>query len=156
MRKYVTMLMVVTLLIVGCAREKEIKQQSLQGTNMIKTNRDGTAYSYKVNQSIAKQAVQHIKARKEVRDAVAVNTSKKLLVAYQVKHMHRFRMKQIKKDIEQQLKQLFPNHKIIVSSDLKIFWKTNELRDKINKDGMNEKQINKQIKKLKKLSEELT
>jgi hypothetical protein len=156
MRKQFIVAMIVGLLIVGCAREKEEKQQSSQGTNMIKTSTDGTAHSYKVDQSVAKQAVQRIKAREDVKDAVAVSTKDKLLLVYQVKHMYRFRMKQIQKDVKQQLKTLFPDHEVIVSSDLKIFWKTDELRGKIHKDGMSERKINRQIEKLKKLSEERT
>lgn len=97
-----------------------------------------------------------MKARKEIRDAVAVNTKNKLLLAYQVKQMDRFRMRQIEKDVKQQLELLFPDHDIIVSSDLKLFWKTDELRGKMQKDDMDERKLDKQIEKLKKLREERT
>jgi SOS response regulatory protein OraA/RecX len=37
---------------------------------------------------------------------------------------------------------------------MKLFWKTEELRRKLSKDGMDEKEIDKQIEKLEKLSNE--
>ncbi|MBB5325519.1 hypothetical protein HNQ34_002620 [Anoxybacillus tepidamans] len=149
-------MMIIGLLLLGCAREPEVKKQSIQGKNMIQLSTDGTAHSNAVSQSVAQQAVEQVKARKEIRDAVAVNTKNKLLLAYQVKQMDRFRMRQIEKDVKQQLELLFPDHDIIVSSDLKLFWKTDELRGKIQKDDMNERKLDKQIEKLKKLSEERT
>jgi hypothetical protein len=139
----------------GCAKEKENKQQSLQNFNITKTSTKETADA-NLNQSVAKQAVQRISKKREIKDVVAVSTKKKLLLAYQVKHLQRFRMKQIENNIQKELEKLFPNHDVIISSDLKLFWKTEELRRKLNKDGIDEKEVNKQIEKLEKLSKELT
>nr|WP_290912124.1 YhcN/YlaJ family sporulation lipoprotein [Anoxybacillus sp.] len=143
-------------LMIGCAREPEVKKQSLQGKNMIQLSTDGTAKTAETRQSVAEQAVAQIKQRGDIRDAVAVSTNKKLLLAYQVKQMARFRMKQIAKDIQQQLERLFPGHDVTTSSDLKLFWKTDELRGKIEKDRWSERKINREIDELKRLSEERT
>ncbi|WP_181537948.1 YhcN/YlaJ family sporulation lipoprotein [[Anoxybacillus] calidus] len=137
----------------GCAKEKENQQQSLQNFNITKSSTKETADA-NLNQSVAKQAVQKIREKREIKDVVAVNTKKKLLLAYQVKHMQRFRMKQIRKDVKEELENLFPDYDIILSSDIKLFWKTEELRRKLSKDGMDEKEIDKQIEKLEKLSNE--
>ncbi|GGJ76929.1 hypothetical protein GCM10008982_27830 [Anoxybacillus voinovskiensis] len=141
---------------VGCAREPGVKKQSLQGKNMIQLSTDGTAKTAEIRQSVAEQAVAQIKQRDDIRDAVAVSTDKKLLLAYQVKQMARFRMKQIAKDIQQQLERLFPDHEVTTSGDLKLFWKTDELRGKIEKDRLSERQMNREIDELKRLSEERT
>ncbi|WP_066323315.1 YhcN/YlaJ family sporulation lipoprotein [Anoxybacteroides amylolyticum] len=143
-------------LMIGCAREPVVKKQSLQGKNMIQLSTDGTAKTNETRQFVAEQAVAQIKQRDDIRDAVAVSTDKKLLLAYQVKQMARFRMKQMAKDIQQQLERLFPDHEVTTSSDLKLFWKTDELRGKIEKDRLSERQINREIDELKRLTEERT
>lgn len=142
------------MLLTGCAREPDVKQQSLQNRDIVKLSSDGTARSLAVNQSAAEAAVERVRGKHEIREAVAVSTSDKLLLAYQVKQMHRFRKQQIERNILKQLRSLFPKHQIIVSGDLKLFWKTNELRQRLEKDDMNERELNREIAKLKKLSEE--
>ncbi|MCZ0756170.1 YhcN/YlaJ family sporulation lipoprotein [Anoxybacillus sp. J5B_2022] len=156
MMKQLIGIIIIGFVLLGCAREPGVQKQSLQGENMISLSTDGTARSHEESQSVAEQAVKQVKARNEIRDAVAVSTNRKLLLAYQVKQMDRFRMKQIAKDIQQQLELLFPDHDVTISSDLKLFWKTDELRGKIEKDHMSERKINQQINQLKRLSEERT
>ncbi len=123
---------------------------------MIKLNSDGAAQLGPVDQSVARQAVERIRAKKEIHDAVALNTNKKLLLAYQIKQMSRFRKQQIDQEVAKQLKKQFPDYQIVTSGDLKLFWKTNELRQRMQKDAINERELNQQIEKLKKLSEERT
>jgi hypothetical protein len=154
LKKLFSVLLIFSILF-GCAKEKENKQQSLQNFNITKTNTKETADAG-LNQSVAKQAVQRISKKHEINDVVAVNTKKKLLLAYKVKHMQRFRMKQIEKEVKEDLEKSLPDYDIIISSDMKLFWKTEELRRKLSKDGMNEKEVNKQIDKLEKLSNEHT
>ncbi|BDG48360.1 hypothetical protein PspKH34_29210 [Parageobacillus sp. KH3-4] len=122
----------------------------------MKTNTNGAIQPNNMNQQTAERAVALIKARDDIKDAVAVNTSKKLLVAYQIKHMHRFYRKQIEKEIERQLIRLFPNYQTVSSSDLKIFWKTEELREKLGNKNWNEQKVDQQIEKIRQLSEERT
>ncbi|ALF09859.1 sporulation protein [Parageobacillus thermoglucosidasius] len=156
MRKWLFATIVICVWISGCAKEREVKQQSLQGSGFMKTNTNGDMQPDHINQQTAEQAAARIKAREDIKDAVAVNTSKKLLVAYQIKHMHRFYRKQIEKEIDRQLMHLFPNYQIVSSSDLKIFWKTKELRGKIGNKDWNEKKADQQIEKIRQLSEERT
>jgi hypothetical protein len=154
MRKWLIMTVAIGILMGGCANENKVKQQSLQGSDFMKINTDGAAQQAAINQQTAERAVAHIKERDDIKDVAAVNTSKKLLVAYQIKHINRFYRKQIEKEINRQLKHLFPNYKIIASSDLKIFWKTEELREKLGNKKWNEQKVDKQIEKIKRLSEE--
>jgi hypothetical protein len=156
MRKWLLMALAVSIAMGGCAKENGVKQQSMQGTNLIRTNTDGTAKRTDVDQRPAERAVAYVRSRDDIKDVVAVNTSKKLLVAYQIKQMHRFFRKKIEKDIHEQLKQLFPGYQVITSSDLKIFWKTEELKGKMGNQAWDEEKVNKQIKKIKQLSEDQT
>jgi hypothetical protein len=156
MRKWLIMTVVIGILMGGCAKENKVKQQSMQGSDFTKINTDGTAQQAAINQQAAERAVAHLKERDDIKDVVAVNTSNKLLVAYQIKHMNRFYRKQIEKEIDRQLTRLFPNYQIVSSSDLKIFWKTEELRGKLGNKKWNEQKVDQQIEKIKQLSEELT
>uniref|UniRef100_C5D7B5 Sporulation protein n=1 Tax=Geobacillus sp. (strain WCH70) TaxID=471223 RepID=C5D7B5_GEOSW len=149
------MTIVIGILMGGCANENKVKQQSMQGSDLMEINTNG-AQQAAINQQAAEQAVAHLKERDDIKNVIAVNTSNKLLVAYQIKHMHRFYRKQIEKEIDRQLIRLFPNYQIVSSSDLKIFWKTEELRGKLGNKKWNERKVDQQIEKIKQLSEELT
>lgn len=155
MRKWLMMTIVIGILMGGCANENKVKQQSMQGSDLMEINTNG-AQQAAINQQAAEQAVAHLKERDDIKNVIAVNTSNKLLVAYQIKHMHRFYRKQIEKEIDRQLIRLFPNYQIVSSSDLKIFWKTEELRGKLGNKKWNERKVDQQIEKIKQLSEELT
>jgi hypothetical protein len=155
MRKWLMMTVVIGILMGGCTNENKVKQQSMQGSDFMEINTNG-AQQDAINQQAAEQAVAHLKERDDIKDVVAVNTSKKLLVAYKIKHMHRFYRKQIEKEIDRQLIRLFPNYQIVSSSDLKIFWKTEELRGKLGNKKWNEQKVDQEIEKIKQLSEELT
>jgi len=151
-------LLIVTLavgVISGCANEEKEQQQSLQNANLLRTG-TGHAAQTLLDQSVARKAAKRVEKMREIKDAIAVNTNEKLLLAYQVKQMQRFRLKQIEKDVRKELKKQFPDHDIIISSDIKLFWKTEELIQKMEKKDMSEKEIDKEIDKIEKLGNELT
>jgi len=151
-------LLIVTLavgVISGCTNEEKEQQQSLQNANLLRTG-TGHAAQTLLDQSVARKAAKRVEKMREIKDAIAVNTNEKLLLAYQVKQMQRFRLKQIEKDVRKELKKQFPNHDIIISSDIKLFWKTEELIEKMEKKDMSEKEIDKEINKIEKLGNELT
>ena len=151
-------LLIVTLavgVISGCTNEEKEQQQSLQNANLLRTG-TGHAAQTLLDQSVARKAAKRVEKMREIKDAIAVNTNEKLLLAYQVKQMQRFRLKQIEKDVRKELKKQFPNHDIIISSDIKLFWKTEELIEKMEKKDMSEKEIDKEIDKIEKLGNELT
>jgi hypothetical protein len=141
-------------LLVGCAKENEVQKQSLQKLNLTQTSAKKTAD--RADQAEAEKAVQIVKQRREVNDVRAVSSEKKMIIAYKVKHLERFRMKKIEKAIRKELEKKFPNHEIVVSSDLKLFWKTEELKQKLEKKRFDQKKLDKEIDVLKKLSEEQT
>jgi hypothetical protein len=102
------------------------------------------------------------KVRKEmismepVYDVAIVKGGNDTLIAYKVKHMHRFRMKQIEKEINKRLEEKFPKENFTVSSDYKIFLEVVELiNDKKNPD-YSDKRGNKKLQKIIRLQEQLT
>ncbi|KIP21676.1 Sporulation lipoprotein YhcN/YlaJ [Anoxybacillus ayderensis] len=139
--------------LMSCAHEQKEQQQSLQQENITNVSHDGSAK--RSDQQQAKRAVDMLKEREDVKDAVAVEANGRLLVAYQVKHLHRFRMKQIEKEVGKALNEAF-GKKVIASHDLKIFWKTKALKEKIDTKNISEKEIEKEMTVIQKLSEEQT
>ncbi|MCG6182579.1 YhcN/YlaJ family sporulation lipoprotein [Anoxybacillus sp. LAT_38] len=151
MKKWLVLISVFFLM--SCAHEQKEQQQSLQQENITNVSHNGSAK--RSDQQHAEKAVQMLRERQDVKDAVAVEANGRLLVAYQVKHLHRFRMKQIEKDVRNMLNDAF-DEKVIASHDLKIFWKTKALKEKIETKQMNEKEIEKEVTVIQKLSEEQT
>lgn len=151
MKKWLVLISVFFLM--SCAHEQKEQQQSLQQENITNVSHNGSAK--RSDQQHAEKAVQMLRERQDVKDAVAVEANGRLLVAYQVKHLHRFRMKQIEKDVRNMLNDAF-DEKVIASHDLKIFWKTKALKEKIETKNMSEKEIEKEVTIIQKLSEEQT
>ncbi|KJE28574.1 YhcN/YlaJ family sporulation lipoprotein [Geobacillus thermoleovorans] len=140
----------------GCAKEETEQKQSLQGANLLRTHTSGTAKHAELNQGPAERAVSYLRGRNDVRDVVAVNSGDRLLVAYQIPHMKRWNRKQIEKDIDQKLRGMFPGCHVISSSDLKIFWKTKQLKTNMDHQRWDERKVNREIRRIEKLSNEQT
>ena len=85
-------------------------------------------------------------------EAVAVFFDHQLVVSVQVKQMSKFKKEKITKSLEKKVKSAFPDHKVFVSSDLKITW---ELKDIIEEQPTAE-ELKKDLKKVKELAKEET
>ncbi|MFC0298906.1 YhcN/YlaJ family sporulation lipoprotein [Geobacillus jurassicus] len=140
----------------GCAKEETEQKQSLQRANLLRTHTSGTAKHAELNQGPAERAVAYLRQRDDVRDVVAVNSGDRLLVAYQIPHMKRWSRKQIEKDIDHKLRDMFPGYDVVSSSDLKIFWKTKELKANMDNPRWDERKFNQEIRRIEKLSKEQT
>lgn len=105
---------------------------------------------------LLEQVRKDILAIKPVFDVVIIKGKKETLVAYKVKHLHRFRMKQIEKEINQVLEKKYPKEEFIISSDFKIFLETNKLITKTKQSDYSEEKANKDLQKIIKLKNELT
>ncbi|WP_231563783.1 hypothetical protein [Anoxybacillus sp. KU2-6(11)] len=125
MKKWLVLILVFFLM--SCAHEQKEQQQSLQQENITNVSHDGSAK--RGDQQHAEKAVQMLKERQDVKDAVAVEANGRLLVAYQVKHLHRFRMKQIEKEVGKALNEQF-REKVIASHDLKNFLENESVKRK--------------------------
>lgn len=109
-----------------------------------------------VNQNIANQAVENVLKMDHVTDAVAVNSQKEIFLAYRIKHMARFRLEKIESDVKKKLEKQFPDYKVTVSSDLKLFLETTKLANKATDNQIENKELKVGIKELKKLKSEKT
>jgi Sporulation lipoprotein YhcN/YlaJ (Spore_YhcN_YlaJ) len=153
MKKACLFLMVFLLGVFGCNGTAENSQShNVTRTGYQQNNSTLPAY----DQSPSKKAEEKVKKMEEVTEVVAVNTDKELLVAFKIKHLQRFRLKKIESKVDKQLKKAFPDHKLTVSSDLKIFIETSKLKDKMKREKLSKKEVSKKIEKITKLSKEQT
>ncbi|MFE4240341.1 YhcN/YlaJ family sporulation lipoprotein [Peribacillus butanolivorans] len=109
-----------------------------------------------IEQSVANQAKDRLLAEEEVSDVKAVNSDKELLVAVKVDNFDRFRLTSIKKQAQSELENMFPDYKILISTDQKMFLELDQLEQKLEKDKTKMDSLKKDFKKIKSLIKEQT
>lgn len=92
----------------------------------------------------------------EIYDVAVLRGKKDTIVAYKVKHLQRFRMEAIEKKINKLLEKKYPDENFTVSSDYKIFLEVIRLQEKMNKRDITQKQAEKQMRTIIKLSKKMT
>ncbi|AMX85232.1 sporulation protein [Geobacillus subterraneus] len=144
------------MVVSGCAKEETEQKQSLQGADLMRAQTSGTAKGARLDQGPAERAAAYLRQRRDIRDVVVVNSGDRLLVAYQIPHMQRWNRKKIEKDVEDRLRDMFPGYQVVSSSDLKIFWKTQQLKTKMVNKRWDQREVNREIGRIEKLSKEQT
>ncbi|MFF2589033.1 YhcN/YlaJ family sporulation lipoprotein [Peribacillus butanolivorans] len=109
-----------------------------------------------IEQSVANQAKDRLLAEEEVSDVKAVNSDKELLVAVKVDNFDRLRLTSIKKQAQSDLENMFPDYKILISTDQKMFLELDQLEQKLEKDKTKMDSLKKDFKKIKSLIKEQT
>ncbi|MEH7237181.1 YhcN/YlaJ family sporulation lipoprotein [Bacillus sp. JJ1562] len=106
------------------------------------------------NQYTANQAKELIIKRDDVTGVRGVNTDQDLLIAITVPQMDRFQLKSIEKNVKEGLKKKYPDYKIQVSTDQKIFLELDILERKLEKGKTGEKELKKELGNIKTLMKE--
>jgi hypothetical protein len=105
---------------------------------------------------LAKNVKKDIAALDEIYDVAVIAGKEDILVAYKVKHLKRFGMKKIEKEINKKLEKNYPDENFIVSSDYKIFIEAVELQERMKDPSFPEKKAEKQLQRIISLKKELT
>ncbi|MEH6943486.1 sporulation protein [Bacillus sp. JJ722] len=92
----------------------------------------------------------------DIYDAAIITGKKRVLVAYKVKHMKRFKMKKIEKDLNKKLEEKYKDHNFTVSSDYKIFLEAVELNESLKDENYPRDKARKEFGKIIKLKKEMT
>lgn len=108
------------------------------------------------NVKLAEKVKKDIQSLDEIYDVAVIAGKEDTLVAYKVKHMKRFGMKRIEKEINKKLEKNYPGENFIVSSDFKIFIEAVELREKMKDPAYPEKKAEKQLQRIISLKKEMT
>ncbi len=125
------------------ANEKEEHKTNKKETKLKQVSMES------VDQSIANKAKDKIFNMEEMIDVKAVNLDNELYVAAKPEHHERFQLKKLKKEMKQTLEKMYPNLKIYVSTDKKIFMLLDKLETKIKNKEADKKEIKKQLKVVK-------
>ena len=108
------------------------------------------------NTNLAERVKKDIQSLDEIYDVAVIKGKEDTLVAYKVKHMKRFGMKRIEKEINKKLEKNYPDENFIVSSDFKIFIEAVELGEKMKDPAYPEKKAEKQLQRIISLKKEMT
>lgn len=92
----------------------------------------------------------------ELYDVAVLKGKDDILVAYKVKHMQRFRMKKIEKEVNKLLEEKYPDENFTVSSDYKIFLEAVELEENMKDPNYSPKKAEKKLKEIIEMKKELT
>jgi hypothetical protein len=147
-------LLLIVLLVSGCSQTKGVQESR---ASLIKTtNPSPVQINDKQEKNIADDVKKEVKKFDEIYDVAVVQGKKDTLVVYKVRHLQRFRMKQIEKNVTKQLEQKFPKGNFTVSSDYKIFMEAVELKDKVNEPKFSDEKAETRLQQIIKLKNEQT
>ncbi|MFJ5714911.1 YhcN/YlaJ family sporulation lipoprotein [Neobacillus sp. NPDC093127] len=91
----------------------------------------------------------------QIYDVAVVKGKKDTLVAYKVKHLHRFSMKKIEKNVNKMLEEKYPKEKFTVSSDYKIFLETVRLDERMKTANFPHQKAENRFKEIVKMTEDM-
>ncbi len=103
------------------------------------------------DEQVSKEIRELLEEAKAIEEANVVFLQDELFVAMQLKPFEKWKKQKYEKDWKKKLEKRFPNEKVHVSTDFKLFWESKKLMDVKNHEKVLEK-----IKKLKKLAKEET
>jgi hypothetical protein len=106
--------------------------------------------------SHVKKIKKDISSFSEVYDVAVIKGKKDTLVVYKVKHLYRFKMKDIESKINKHLERKYSKESFKVSSDYKIFLEAVRLKEDEEKHNLSEKEAEKRFQKIIKLKDETT
>jgi len=117
------------LLLSSCDQNQQVKDSQL---SLMKTTNPSPIVTQKnKSKDHVKDIEQDVSSFPELYDVAVVKGKKDTLVVYKVKHLYRFKMKKIEKDINKMLEQKYPDENFTISSDYKIFLETVRLDEKM-------------------------
>ncbi|EKN68817.1 hypothetical protein BABA_12221 [Neobacillus bataviensis LMG 21833] len=134
----------------GKQQEKDSQLALMKTTNPTPLMTDKTKNSDKV-----KEIKEVVSTFPELYDIAVVKGKKDTLVAYKVKHLHRFKMKKIEKRVTKRLNEKFPKEEFTVSSDYKIFLETLRLDEKMHSKKFSRHEAEKRFKEIVKMTEDI-
>jgi hypothetical protein len=141
------------LLLLSSCNQNQVKNSQL---SLIKTTNPSPIVTEKNNgENQVKRIEKDISSFPELYDVAVVKGKKDTLVAYKVKHLQRFRMKKIEKNINKMLEEKYPKENFTISSDYKIFLETVRLDEKMKSPHFSDQQAEKHFKKIVKMTAEL-
>lgn len=121
-----------------------------------KSNVTDVSFKNSHDQSVTEKMKQLLENEEEVKNIRAVNSDKELLIAAEIDHMDRFRLREIEQKLREKVQKQYPDYKVIISTDKKIFLELEQLENKMRTENLSKKKVEKEMNKIKNLSKETT
>ncbi|NHC40222.1 sporulation protein [Bacillus sp. MM2020_1] len=141
------------LLLSSCSQNQQVKDSQL--TLMKTTNPSPIVTEKHESKNHVKAIEQDVSVFPELYDVAVVKGKKDTLVVYKVKHLYRFRMKKIEKNINKMLEEKYPKENFTISSDYKIFLETVRLDEKMKTSKFSDQRAEKRFKEIVNMTKEL-
>lgn len=126
------------------------------GLSLIQTTNPAPVVINNQEQKMVQKIKEDVEKFDEIYDVAVIKGKEDILVAYKVRHMKRFWMKDIEKKISNMLKKNFPGEKFTISSDYKIFLEAVELKENLKNPNYSRTKAEKKLKEIIKLKNEMT
>ncbi|MGG3469852.1 YhcN/YlaJ family sporulation lipoprotein [Neobacillus pocheonensis] len=137
----------------SCSQNHQAKDSKLA---LLKTtNPNPVITDKKKNSDGVEEIKKDVSEMPELYDVAVIKGKKDTLVVYKVKHLHRFRMKQIEKNVNKMLEKKYPKENFTVSSDYKIFLEAVRLDERMKSKKFTHKDAENRFKEIVKMTEEL-
>jgi uncharacterized protein YcfL len=153
--KYIHLLIVFACLLVltSCNQPQQVKDSQL--ALMKTTNPNPEVTENNKSHERVKEIEQEVSKIPEIYDVAVLKGKEETLVVYKVKHMQRFRMKGIEKNVNKKLEEKYPKENFIVSSDYKIFLEAIRLNEQMNSSKFSQKKAEKRLKDIVKMTTDM-
>jgi len=145
-------LILLLIVLVGCNNQNNtLEDKDNSNVDMTKIN-----HPTSINQDQSNRAKDSLSKDNNITNIHAVNTEKQLVIAIDISHMKRFRLKKIEEDLKKKMKKQFPRMDVYFSTDKKIILELEKLEQDINSKSLAKKDISKKVKKIIELMSEKT
>ncbi|OIU72485.1 sporulation protein [Rossellomorea aquimaris] len=155
MKNYLLAGIISLLMIAGCSNKEDGEESKIA---LLKTTDPEPVelVDHPETESFGHAIKKELAEKKELYDVAVIQSKEQTLVVYKVKHLQRFKMKKIEKDMEKLLEDKHPGEDFILSSDYKIFLETVRLKEKIQQKTISKKEAEKEFKDIIQLQKEKT
>lgn len=140
-------------LLIGCNTDAT-KESTGNKDNNIELTKIST--NQPVDQQPSNQAKEALSQQEGITSVKAVNNTDKLLIAIDIEHNKRFQLAKTRKQLTKDMKKKFSNMEVEFSTDKKINLELEKLENKIQKDSISKRKLDKEIDQLIKLAKEMT
>lgn len=153
-------LFILLLTLLGCTQNNGATNHhtnsTSDGENVEFTKYSQTSSDDFINQDIANKAKQTLSKDEDIKAIKAVNTPDALIVGVKVHHNKRLQLDKLRKKFSKTIKKKFPKIKTTVSTDKKVWIELGELEQAINTNKISNKQLQKEVKHITKLTKKKT
>jgi hypothetical protein len=160
MKKRLSSIVICSLIAIvggGCNHQQDSNESKMA---LIKTTQPApvklTSNSTRNTWSVSDKLRKDILHFDSIYDTAIIEGKKKAIVAYKVRHLHRFQMEKTEKQLTEHLDKNYPGHTFIVSSDYKIFLEVVRLKEKMENGKISKKAAKKRFNQIIALQKETT